>query len=177
MLLTILIVIAVLIALFCIVVALRPDEFCVSRSATIFAPPAVVFGYVNDLHKWQEFSPWAKLDPAAKNSFEGPGSGVGASFAWAGNGKVGEGRMTITESRPDELIRFRLDFLKPFAATNTAEFTFKSEEGKTIVTWSMSGKSNFFFKAMGLFMNCDKMVGAQFSEGLANLKALAEARK
>ena len=177
MLLSILVVIAVLIVLFCIVVALRPDEFVVSRSTAISAPSPVVFEYVNDLHKWQEFSPWAKLDPAARNSFDGPRSGVGASFAWAGNSKVGEGRMTITESRPDELIRFRLDFLKPFAATNTAEFIFKYEGGKTVVTWSMSGKSNFFFKAMGLFMNCDKMVGSQFSEGLANLKALAEAQR
>jgi uncharacterized protein YndB with AHSA1/START domain len=168
----ILIVLAVLIIVFVIIVALRPDEFIVTRSASIPAPPAVVFSQVNDLHNWQAWSPWAKLDPAAKNSFEGPPAGNGAIFRWAGNKQVGEGSMTITESQPNDLVRFRLEFLKPFANTCTAEFTFKPEGGQTLVTWSMSGKNNFMFKAVGLFMNCDKMVGAQFEQGLANLKSV-----
>lgn len=115
-------------------------------------------------------------DPTAKTHFEGPSAGTGASFSWAGNSKVGEGRMTITDSRPDELVRFKLDFLKPFQASNVAEFTFKPEGNQTFVTWSMSGKNNFLFKAVGLFMNCDKIVGNQFERGLANLKSLAETR-
>jgi len=168
----ILIVLAVLIIVFVIIVALRPDEFVVTRSASIPAPPAVVFAQVNDLHNWQAWSPWARLDPAAKNSFEGPPAGTGAIFRWAGNKQVGEGSMTITESRPNDLVRFRLEFLKPFANTCTAGFTFKPEGGQTVVTWSMSGKNNFMFKAVGLFMDCDKMVGAQFEQGLANLKSV-----
>src|SRR5581483_9404043 len=76
--------------------------------------------------------------------------------------KVGQGRMTQTENRPNELIRFRLDFEKPFKGTNIAEFTFKPEGSQTVVTWSMSGKYNFVMKAMGLILNCDKMCGDQF---------------
>lgn len=174
MLIKILIILGVLLVVFVIIVATRPDEFRVTRRATISAPPAAVFAHVNDLHKWQAFSPWAKMDPAAKTSFAGPVAGVGAVFTWAGNKQVGEGSMTITESRPHELIRFRLDFLKPFAGTNTAEFTFTPEDGRTVVAWTMSGKSNFLFKAIGLFMNCEKMVGGQFDQGLANLKAIVE---
>jgi len=174
MLIQILIVLAVIVVVFVVIVAMRPSEFHVERSAAMSAPSPAVFAWVNDLHKWQEFSPWAKMDPAAKTTFSGPSDGVGAVFEWAGNKQVGEGRMTIVESRPNELIRFRLDFLKPFAATNTAEFTFRPDSDQTVVTWSMSGKSNFMFKAMGLFMNCEKMVGGQFEQGLATLKALVE---
>ena len=94
---------------------------------------------------------------------------------WAGNNKVGQGSMMITENRPDEFIQFKLEFLKPFKATNTAEFTFNSENNQTTVTWSMYGKNNFMGKAMGLIMSCDKMLGGQFEKGLATLKSVVEA--
>lgn len=174
MLVKILIGLAVLVIVLVVVIARQPDEFRVSRETRINASPAAVFARVNDLRKWQEFSPWAKTDPAARIVFSGPTAGAGAAFAWAGNKDIGEGSMTITESRPHELIRFRLDFLKPFKGTNTAEFIFKAEGAQTLVTWSMSGENNFMFKAVGLVMNCDKMIGDQFNQGLANLKSLAE---
>ena len=158
-----------------IVVALQPADFRIARSTAMAAPPAAVFAQVNDLRKFQDWSPWAKLDPAAKTDFQGPPAGQGASFSWAGNMEVGEGTMTITESRPGELVRFQLDFRKPMAGTNTAEFTFKPEGNKTAVTWSMSGHNNFMAKAVGLVMNCDKMVGGQFEKGLADLKTIVEA--
>ena len=110
-----------------------------------------------------------------KKTYEGAAAGTGAVYTWAGNSQAGSGRATITESRPSELIRIRLEFVKPFAATNTAEFTFKPEGDRTAVTWSLTGTRNFMFKAVGLFMNMDKMVGGQFEEGLAQLKSVAEA--
>lgn len=171
----ILIVLVGIVAALAVVVALRPADFRIARSASFSAPPAAVFEQVNDLHKFQEWSPWAKLDPAAKNSFQGPPSGTGAAFSWAGNMEVGEGTMTITESRPGELVRFRLDFRKPIAGTNTAEFTFQPEGGGTLVTWSMEGKNGFIAKAVGLVMDCDRMVGGQFEKGLADLKKIVEA--
>jgi polyketide cyclase/dehydrase/lipid transport protein len=130
---------------------------------------------VNDFHNWEAWSPWAKLDPAAKATFEGPSAGTGAIFKWAGNKEVGEGSMTITESRPSDLIRIKLEFLRPFEATNSAEFTFKPEGNRTAVTWSMEGKNNFIAKAVCLFMNMDKMVGGQFEQGLAQMKDVVEA--
>lgn len=166
---------AVIIVGFVVVVALQPAEFRVARSATMSAPAAAVFAQVNDLHKWEAWSPWAKRDPAMKQTYDGAPAGVGAISAWAGNREVGEGRMTITESRPGELIRFRLEFFKPFTATNTAEFAFKSEGNQTTVTWSMAGNNNFMAKAVGLFMNMDRLVGGDFEKGLAAMKALVEA--
>jgi uncharacterized protein YndB with AHSA1/START domain len=175
MLIKILIATAVIIILFVAVVAMRPSEFRITRTATISAPPAIVFEQVNDLHKWDAWSPWAKLDPTAKITFDGPAAGTGAGYDWAGNKNVGAGRMTITESHPDDLIRFKLEFRKPFEGTNTAEFTFKPEGNQTVVTWSMAGRYNFIMKAAGLFMNCDKMIGDEFEKGLADLNSVAKA--
>src|SRR3989449_10620061 len=175
MITNILIILAVLLIAFVVVVALQPATFRVQRSTSISAPAPAVFSQVNDFHNWQAWSPWAKLDPAAKNSFEGAPAGQGAMFAWAGNSKVGEGRMTITESRPSELVRIKLEFVKPFAATNTAEFTFKPEVDRTAVTWSMFGHNNFVGKAVCLVMNMDKTVGGEFDKGLASMKSVAEA--
>lgn len=177
MIIKILFVVVLVLALLAIVAALRPDDFSVTRSAIMAAPAAGVFEQVNDLYKWQAWSPWAKLDPQAKTSYTGPAAGEGASFRWEGNRNVGVGTMTIVESRPAERVKFRLDFEKPFAGTNAAEFTFKPEGDKTVVTWSMYGKSNFMAKVVGLFVNCDKMVGEQFDKGLADLKTIAEAQK
>ncbi len=156
-------------------VAMQPSEFRIERSATIAAPAPAVFAQVNDFHNWEAWSPWAKLDPSAKSSFEGAPAGQGASFAWAGDNKVGEGRMTIVESRPGELVRIRLEFLRPFAATNTAEFTFKPEGERTAVTWSMYGHNNFIARAIGLFVDMDRALGGEFDKGLASMKSAAEA--
>ncbi|WP_333876078.1 SRPBCC family protein [Methylobacter sp.] len=172
----ILILIAIAAIIFVIAVAMQPSDFRVTRTDTIAAPASAVFAHVNDLQKWEAWSPWAKLDPEAKNSFEGPSSGTGAIMRWVGNNKVGQGSMTIIESRPDELIRFKLEFLKSFVATNTAEFTFNSENDQTTVTWTMYGKNSFMSKAIGLIMNCEKMVGGQFEQGLATLKSVVEER-
>jgi hypothetical protein len=172
----ILIGLAAIIVIFLIVAAFQPADFRISRTATIAAPVPVVFEHINNLQKWNAWSPWARLDPNAKNSFAGPQSGTGASFAWAGNSQVGEGRMTITESKPDELVLMRLEFLKPFTATNTTEFTFKPEGNQTTVTWAMSGRNNYMGKCMGLLMNCEKMIGGQFEQGFANLKEVVAAK-
>ena len=167
--------VSVIIVVFAVIVALQPADFPVSRSATVSAPPAAVFAQVNDFHKWEAWSPWAKLDPSAKNSFEGPSAGTGAIFKWSGDNNVGAGTMTVTESRPSELIRIKIDFLKPFEATNTAEFTFKPEGNQTLVTWSMFGTNNFIAKAFCLFNNMDKMLGGEFEKGLAQMKVAAQA--
>jgi hypothetical protein len=167
--------VAAIIAAFVVVVALQPSQFRIARTATISAPAAEVFAQVNDFHNWTAWSPWERIDPSLKRTYEGAPAGTGAGYTWIGNKQVGEGRMTITECRPSELIRIKLEFLKPFTATNDAEFTFKPAGNQTAVTWSMSGKRPFLMKAVCLFMNMDKMVGGQFEEGLANMKSVVEA--
>jgi uncharacterized protein YndB with AHSA1/START domain len=177
MLRNVLVVLLILVAVFAGIVALQPSTYHVERSATMAAPPSEVFSQVNDFHKWDAWSPWAKLDPAARYTYEGPAAGKGAIIRWAGNHEVGEGSMTILESRPNELVRIQLAFVKPFEDTATTEFTFKPQGDQTVVTWSMSGKKNFLGKAFCLFMNMDKMIGEKYDEGLANMKAVVENAK
>lgn len=168
----ILLALAFIAILIIVVIAGQPDEFKMSRSTTIAAAPEKIFPHVNDLHLWEAWSPWAKLDPNSKVAFSGPDAGTGSAMRWEGNGKVGIGTMTITDSKPNETIRFRLDFEKPMQATNLAEFNFKPAGGQTVVTWSMSGKNSLMGKIFGLFVNCEKMVGCQFEKGLASLKSV-----
>jgi carbon monoxide dehydrogenase subunit G len=139
----------VIVVVLVVVIATRPSEFRVQRTATMSAPAPVVFGQVNDFHKWEAWSPYATRDPAMKKTIEGAPAGVGAIYTWSGNHEVGEGRTTIIESRPSELIRIKLEFVRPFAGTSTAEFTFKPEDERTAVTWSLHGRNNFTAKAMG----------------------------
>src|SRR5262249_27552673 len=173
-LLYILIAVAVLIIGLVVIVAIQPADFRVVRTGTMSASPADVFAQVNDFRKWEAWSPWAKIDPAMKQTYEGAPAGTGAVYTWNGNGQVGEGRMTITESRPSDLIRIKLEFFRPFAGTNNVEFTFQPKGNQTHVTWDMAGKRNFIVKAMGLFMSMDKMIGGQFEKGLAQMKSVAE---
>jgi len=159
-----------------IIIAMRPSDFRVARTVAMAAPASKVFSHVNDFHQWQAWSPYDKRDPAMQRTYDGPPVGKGATYAWNGNNEVGEGRSTITESRANELIRIQLEFKRPFAGTNTAEFTFQPNGNGTAVTWALIGKYNFITKAMGLVMSMDKMIGGDFDEGLANLKAIVEAK-
>ena len=169
--------VAAVIVVFLIVVALQPSDFRIERSATMRAPAPAAFAQVNDFQNWQAWSPWEKVDPALKRQYDGPKAGTGAVYAWQGNKDVGEGRMTIMESRPAEVIRIRLEFFNPFAATNTAEFSFKpAGADSTAVTWSMAGQNTFLSKAISLFIDMDRMVGGMFEQGLAQMKTVVEGR-
>src|SRR5262245_17499192 len=124
-----------IIAVAVVFIASRPSEFKVTRTATINASPESIFPHVNDLHQWDAWSPWAKIDPNAKMTFEGPQSGVGAKMTWSGNNDVGEGSLTIEESTPSSKVRYRLDFVRPFGGTSMSEFTLAPKDGATEVTW------------------------------------------
>jgi Polyketide cyclase / dehydrase and lipid transport len=161
----------------------RPDSYRVERSQRIDAPVEVVFAHIDNFKSWAAWSPWDKRDPAMKRSYDGPTNGVGAGYAWAGNKEVGQGRMTITESKPPRggsseaaHIAIRLEFIKPFASVATSDFNVKPEaDHATTASWVLEGQNNLMGKAFGVFMNMDKMIGGDFESGLASLKAVAEA--
>ena len=155
-------------------IALQPREFHVVRSATVNAPPGVVFAHINDFRQWDAWSPWAQLDPNMKETFSGPPTGAGSIYEWTGNRKVGHGRMTILDSRPNEKILIRLEFIEPFPSSAQTEFLLQPEGASTRVSWSMSGPNNFLSKAMCLFMGgMDRMIGPDFEKGLRQLQSAA----
>jgi uncharacterized protein YndB with AHSA1/START domain len=167
------VVLAVVVVL--VVAATKPDTFRIQREETIQAPPERVFPLINDFHRWLAWSPWEKMDPNLKRTYSGPEAGPGAVYEWDGNKKVGQGRMEIKESVPPSRVLIQLDFIKPFSANNTAEFTLDRRGDGTHVTWAMTGRQPFMFKVMKVFINMDRIVGKDFEAGLANLRAQAEA--
>jgi uncharacterized protein YndB with AHSA1/START domain len=157
-----------------VLAAMKPDSFRVERSTSIAAPPEKIYPLLADFRKWPAWSPWEKKDPAMKRTHSGAASGIGAQYAWAGNKDVGSGRMEIVEATPPAKLNVKLDFLEPFEGHNTAEFTLEPSAGGTRVNWAMYGPSPFLSKVMQVFMSFDRMIGRDFEEGLANLKAAAE---
>ena len=166
---------AVLLVVFCAIVATRPDTYEVQRSAVVSAPPEVVFQYVNDFRQWEQWSPFEKMDPTMRKKFEGSSSGVDARYHWEGNRQAGEGRMRIAESEPARRIAIDLQFIEPFESSSRTTFTFEPVANGTRVTWGMAGENTTMGKAISLFASMDQMVGKEFEEGLAKLGTVAEA--
>jgi hypothetical protein len=161
------------IAAILIIAAFQPNTFRVQRTATIKAPPEKIVPLIADFHRWSSWSPYEKLDPAMKRTISGAPSGPGAVYEWDGNSKAGAGRMEVLSASP-AAVKIKLDFTRPFASHNMAEFTLEPHGDTTNVTWAMTGPQPYLGKVICLFMNMDKMVGKEFETGLASLKAIAE---
>ena len=157
-----------------VLAARKPAGFRIERATSIKAPPDKIFALINDFRNWRAWSPWERMDPNLRRSYSGAERGEGAVYEWEGNSKVGKGRMEIVEAPPPSRVAIKLDFLKPFEAHNTAEFTLVPRGDATEVTWAMHGPNLFIGKVMGVFMSMDRMIGKDFEAGLANLKAAAE---
>ena len=157
-----------------VLAARKPAGFRIERATSIKAPPDKIFALINDFRNWRAWSPWERMDPNLRRSYSGAERGEGAVYEWEGNSKVGKGRMEIVEAPPPSRVAIKLDFLKPFEAHNTAEFTLVPRGDATEVTWAMHGPNLFIGKVMGVFMSMDRMFGKDFEAGLANLKAAAE---
>jgi len=166
--------VGVVVAVLLIVIATRPNTYRVERSITIAAPPEAVYAHIADFKKWEAWSPWGKLDPNMKTTYEGTPGTVGASYAWIGNKEVGEGKMTLTAVKPNERVDIKLQFIKPFESTAANGFQLEPSGKETKVTWFMNGEHNFMSKAMCLFMDMDSMIGKDFEKGLAAMKRVVE---
>ena len=159
------------------VALLKSPDFRVERSITVAAAPEDLFIWFNSHKKFNEFNPWLKMDPGAKVEYLGPETGVGAASTWEGK-MTGKGKATIIESRPNELIRLRMDWLGPMEGVSTVDYIFKAEGGRTTVTWAMYGKNEgLLAKVMSLVMDCESMCGPEFEKGLAEMSKLATAPK
>jgi uncharacterized protein YndB with AHSA1/START domain len=169
----------IVVLLFVGYVSVQPSDFSVERSTTIAAPPAAVFDSVNDLQKWDAWSPWKELDPQAQTTISTPSAGKGASFTWDGNDQIGAGSLTIVESESHDLVDVDQVFTRPFAGKARMEFRFApvasgTAEPDTKVTWKLSGTNDFFGKLMCLFTDMDAVLGKGFEQGLATMKDALE---
>ncbi len=147
-------------------------KFSVTRSVVIAAPPDKVYALVADPRGWKQWSVWNLRDPEMKIDYSGPPSGAGAAWAWHSKTE-GDGKMTFTAAEPGRLVAFDLYF-PDFGTTSKGELRFAPEGAGTRVSWTMNGDfgSNPLFRWFALV--ADRMTGADFDAGLANLKTLAE---
>jgi len=167
---------AVVLAVFLVIVATRPAHYHVERTVAIEAPAEVIYAELDDLRKWSAWSPWEKIDPNMKKTYEGPEHGVGASYTWQGNSDVGKGKMTVESAEPPRHVRYKLEFKEPMEGVAHADMKIEKIGDKANkLTWGMDGDNNFVGKLFGMFMDMDKMIGEQFEKGLSELKGVAEA--
>jgi hypothetical protein len=154
--------------------AAQPDSFRIQRTASINALPDRISPLINDFRNWAAWSPYETKDPDMKRILSGAAAGEGAVYAWAGNDDVGTGRMEIAEASPSR-VTIRLEFEKPFKASNVAEFIIqRSGEDTTNVTWAMYGPMPYVARIVQIFCDLDGMVGQDFEAGLARMKAVVE---
>lgn len=174
---TVLILVALLLVAVLVFAATRPNKFRLQRSILIQAPAETVYPLIADFRKWAQWSPWDNLDPEMKRTYEGAPIGLGAIYTYEGNKTVGAGRMEIVEAQLNRKIVAKLHFIKPFEAHNVAEFTLVQQSDGTEVTWAMYGPQTFMGRLMGIVLSMERLVGGQFEQGLASLKAAAEGRE
>jgi hypothetical protein len=170
------IVLIAIVAAFLFWVWRKPDDFSISRQTSINALPQDIFGWINNLKRYNEWNPWAASDPTSVTTYNDIEEGPGASCSWSGK-KTGQGSMTISDQKQPNEVNMALHFKKPFEARNVANYTITEGNGVTVVVWTMSGKSAFSHKLMQTFFSMDKMVGNEFEKGLATLKAMVEQKK
>jgi hypothetical protein len=172
----ILIVIVLLVGLVLLFVASQPTRYIITHQITIEAPVAKVIKQVNDFHNWVDWSPWEKMDPSIKRTYEKPETGVGAVCNWVGNDSVGTGKMVITESDISH-INVELDYQFPPIGKLFYRFDFTPNNKETLVSWQLYGDDDFSDKLNHLISGRDKTVDAYLANGLAQLKAITEVDK
>lgn len=156
-------------------VATRSDHFHYEKSGNLQAPAARVFPYLEDLHKGQQWVPYMEKDPNMKITFSGPASGVGSRMEFAGNSEVGAGTLEIVKVVPNEAVDIKLTMTSPMHGENLVYYRLAPENGSTRFTWGMEGRSGFLGKLVGVFIDCEKMIGDDFAKGIAKLKSIVEA--
>lgn len=171
---TLLIGLLALIVLLIVIALFLPSAAHVERSASISAPPAVVFDIVNSLKRFNEWSPWYELDPAARFDYSGPESGVGARVQWSSETpELGAGSQEIIESVPAERVRTQLDFADDGQAQANLELA--PEGDGTKVTWALDMQFGYNLPARYFGLWLDRVLGPYYEQGLENLKVIAEA--
>ena len=154
--------------------ATLPEDYVIAREQTIKASPEVLFPWINNSKKSDEWMPWMESDPQIKMTYSGPEEGVGSKASWTSPGDMGDGEALIIESIPNQTVKTQLTYTKPMEMTQLATISLKQVPEGTTVRWEVSGKNPLIGRIFCLIMNMDKMIGDEFEKGLANLKSKVE---
>lgn len=151
-----------------------PQQVRVERAAVIAAKPATVFTYLNGFKNFNQWSPWAALDPNTKYAYEGPLMGVGAKQSWASEDpNVGNGSQEITAVEANQSITIKLTL--PDMQPSVVTYALTPEGEGTKVVWAMQADmgASPLNRWFGLLL--PKFIGPDYEKGLASMKPLIEA--
>ena len=157
-------------------VAMLPTEMRVSREIIVSSSPETIFPLINNSKEANGWMPWKDSDPQVQMIYSGPDEGVGSKSSWDSKGQMGTGEALVVESVANQTVKTQLTYTKPFQMAQLAEISLSPVAGGTKVTWSVSGHKGFFFRLMGVFFSCDKMIGGEFEKGLSRLKSQVEGK-
>ena len=79
--LTIALGVVALLAVLAVVIFMQPAAFKITRTMEMRAPAKTVFPHINDMRNWLAWSPWEKLDPTMKRTYNGA-AGEGQVYEW-----------------------------------------------------------------------------------------------
>lgn len=153
------------------------DEVMVSRSIEIDRPARMVYKTVNSMHNFNQWSPWPRMDPDAKFTYQGPKSGVGSQMTWSGNQEIGSGVQTIIETIENTKVKTKTVFKsKADAVSYTSYQLTELSPNKTQVEWIYETDSEGDILGRYVGSMLDGMLGPQYEQGLRNLKQLVESQ-
>jgi len=150
-----------------------PSDLYVQKKIVINAPVEMVFDQINNLHMWERWSPWHKIDPKMKLQYIGSGIGEGAGYTWQSKHKsVGNGSLTILTAKPYEYINTSMEF--DGQNTATANFRFLYQNNQTMLSWDMKANigNNPLIHWMGLLMR--RSVSDAYDRGLSDISDICQ---
>ena len=172
-LITILLVIAGIIALLLIIALFTKKEYYVHREIIINAPLQKVFDYIKQLKNWDNFNKWAMADPDMKREFKGTDGTVGFIYAWNGNKKAGEGEKEIKAIVEGKTFEWEIRFVRPFTAIGNTSMGTESVSGNQIkVTFSNASKIKYPLNILLLVV--EKGIAKDMDKSLSSLKDILE---
>ena len=168
--------VASLVLLLFVISLFLPGTWRVERSIVIAAQPAAIYPYLADFKKWQQWIPWSKeKDPTMQLSFEGANEGAGAVERWTSQ-KFGNGMVKIKAADLRKGVWFDVS-ARNGHFTASGMILFQQPDDGTAVVWIEEGELGWNFPNRYFALFLDRSMGADFAEGLQNLKRLVEARK
>lgn len=171
-------IVGVIMSIFILVAAFKPEDYVIKREIVINAKPEVIFPYLVSARNADTWMPWRETDPQVQTTYAGPEEGVGSISKWESPGQMGTGMAEVVGVNPNQLVKTKIAYTKPMEMSQDSEFELAPLGESTRMTWKVSGKQPFIPRLICvlMFMNMDKYVGGMFEKGLKNLKTIVEAK-
>ena len=173
-LITILLILAAIIALVLTIALFMKKRHYVNREIIINAPRQKVFDFLKLLKNQDKFNKWATADKKnRKEEFKGTDGTVGFIYAWSGDKSAGQGEKEIMNIVEGKRIDTEIRFVKPMRVTATVIFETEAlSENQTKVNLINTGELKY---PMNLFVPiAERKFPKDMDESLLTLKSILE---